>query len=124
MSPEYKNEYQKFADSAVLTRAKEEGFGRLRLGVFWGVLGSLGILATRAIGIKPPDMPKWMAMAIVATAPLAIVMLLINYIRLPNEHKASPQAIMIALITLVGAAATITLAKFFDLFTVISPAIP
>ena len=121
MSPEYKNEYQKFADSAVFARAKEEGFGRLRLGVFWGVLGTLGIIATRAMGFKPPDMPRWMALAIVATAPLAIVMLIINFIRLPNEHKASAQAIMIALITVVGAAATITLAKVFDLFTVISP---
>lgn len=121
MSPEYKNEYQKFADSAVLARAKEEGFGRLRLGVFWGVLGSLGILATRALGIKPPDMPKWMAMAIVATAPLAVVMLIINFIRLPNEHKGSSQAIMISIITLAGAAATITLSKYFEIFSVISP---
>jgi len=118
---DYKNEYQKFADNAVRTREMEEGFGRLRLGVFWGVLGPLGIMATRAMGFKPPDMPKWMAMAIVATAPVAIVMLIINYIRLPNEHKASAQAIMISLITVGGAAATITLAKLFDLFTVISP---
>ena len=118
---DHKNEYQKFADSAVRTLEMEEGFGRLRLGIFWGVLGSLGIMATRAIGIKPPDMPKWMAMAIVATAPLAVVMLIINFIRLPNEHKASAQAIMIAMITLAGAAATITLAKLFDLFSVISP---
>jgi hypothetical protein len=118
---EYKHEYQKFADSAVRAREMEEGFGRLRLGVFWGAIGPLAIMATRAIGYKPPDMPRWMAMAIVATAPLAIVMLIINFVRLPNEHKGSAQAIMISLLTLVGAAATITLAKLCDLFTVISP---
>jgi hypothetical protein len=118
---DHKHEYQKFADSAVRAREMEEGFGRLRLGIFWGILGPLAIMATRAIGFKPPDMPKWMAMAIVATAPIAVVMLILNFIRLPNEHKASAQAIMISLITLVGAAATITLAKLFDLFTVISP---
>ena len=118
---EYKNEYQKFADSAVRTREMEEGFGRLRLGVFWGVLGPLSIMATRAMGFKPPEMPRWMAIAMVVTAPLAIVMLIINFIRLPNEHKGSAQAIMISLITLAGAAATITLAKLFDLFAIISP---
>ena len=118
---EYKNDYQKFADSAVRAREMEEGFGRLRLGVFWAVAGPLGIMLTRALGFKPPDMPKWMAIAIVATAPLAIVLLVINFVRLANVHKGSAQAILISIITLVGAAATITLAKLFDLFTVISP---
>ncbi len=121
MSPEYKHEYQKFADSAVMARAREEGFGRLRLGVFWGVVGPLAIMLTRALDFKPPNMPKWMALAIVATAPLAIVMLIINYIRLPNESKGSSQAIMIGFITIAGAAATITLSKLFDIFSVISP---
>jgi hypothetical protein len=115
----YKNEYQKFADSAVNARLKEEGFGRLRLGVFWGVIGPVGIILTRILELKPP--PKWMAMALVATAPLAVVLLIINFIRLPNEYKGSAQAILIGLVTLIGAAATVTLSKLFDIFTVISP---
>ena len=116
---QYKNEYQKFADSAVMARAREEGFGRLRLGVFWGVVGPLAIMLTRALDFKEP--PKWMAMAIVATAPLAVVLLIINFIRLPSDMKGSPTALLISVFTLAGAAATITLAKLFGLFAIISP---
>lgn len=115
---EYKNEYQKFADSAVRERAREEGFGRLRLGVFWGVVGSLAIFLLHMLNYTPP---RWMAMAIVGTAPLAVVLLIINFIRLPNDHKASAQALLVAFITLAGAGATFALAHVFDLFKIISP---
>ena len=115
---EYKNEYQKFADSAVRERAKEEGLGRLRLGIFWGVAGPLAVFLLHMIKFTPP---RWMAMAIVGTAPLAIVLLIINFIRLPNEVKGTAQALLIAFITVIGAAATITLATMFDLFKIITP---
>lgn len=116
---DYKNEYQKFADSAVRAREKDEGFGRLRLGVFWGVVGSLAIFLLHMLKMLPPS--KWVAIAIVGTAPLAVVLLIVNFIRLPNEHKASPQAILIGLVTLIGAGATIAMARAFDLFKAISP---
>ena len=116
---EYKHEYQKFADSAMRGRERDEGFGRLRLGVFWGVVGPLAIILTRVLDFKDP--PRWMAMAIVATAPLAIVLLIINFIRLPNDCKGSSQAILISLVTLAGAAATITFSKMYGLLTIISP---
>jgi hypothetical protein len=115
---EYKNEYQKFADSAVRGREREEGFGRLRLGVFWAAAGSLAIFVLHLLNYTPP---KWVAMAIVGTAPLAVILLIVNYIRLPNDCKASAQAMLIALITLVGAGATIALAGYFQLFKAISP---
>src|SRR5262245_8446612 len=113
-----KNEYQKFVDSAMMARAREEGFGRLRLGVFWGVIGPLLMFGLHMTKIEAP---RWLAMAIVATAPLAVVLLIINYIRLPNEHKGSAQALMISLITLLGAAGTFVLAGHFGLFKIISP---
>jgi predicted cobalt transporter CbtA len=116
---DYKNEYQKFADDAVRSREKEEGFGRLRLGVFWGVAGSLAVFLTHMLKLEP--LPRWVAIAIVATAPLAVIVLIVNFIRLPNVHKASPQAIMIGFLTLVGAGATIALANYFELFKIISP---
>jgi hypothetical protein len=119
---DYKNEYQKFADSAVRERAREEGLGRLRLGVFWGVVGSLAILGTHFTGFEP--VPRWAAMAIVASAPLAILLLVINFIRLPNDVKASSTALLISFVTLIGAGATIALANHFELFKIISPAAP
>jgi hypothetical protein len=115
---EYKNEYQKFADSAVKSREREEGIGRLRLGIFWGVVGSLAIFGSHLASFTPP---RWMAMAIVGTAPLAVLLLIINFIRLPNEVKASGQALMISFITLIGAGATIALANYFQIFKIITP---
>jgi len=116
---EYKNEYQKFADSAVRGRAEEEGYGRLRLGVFWGAVGPLAIFLTHMLHFEP--LPRWAAMAIVAAAPLAVILTIVNYIRLPNECKAQSKAIMIAFITILGAGANIALANYFELFKIISP---
>lgn len=115
---DYKNEYQKFADKAVTDRAREEGFGRLRLGIFWAAVGGLAIFVLNLLGQMPP--PRWLAMLIVGTAPLSVVLLIVNYIRLPNDHKASPQAILIGLVTLVGAGGTIALATYYQLFKTIS----
>ena len=115
---DHKNEYQKYADDAVRGRAKEEGFGRLRFCLFWAAAGPLAIIALHFLKIEPQ---KWMAMAIVGTAPLAIVLLIVNYVRLPNEHKAAPSAMLIALGTLVGAGATFAMAKMSGLTNLISP---
>ncbi|MBI3854961.1 MAG: hypothetical protein HY293_04640 [Planctomycetes bacterium] len=116
---EYKNEYQKFADSAVRARAEEEGFGRLRLGVFLGVVGPLAIFLLKMLDMLPPH--RYLAMAIVASAPLAVILLIVNFIRLPNEFKASAKALLIGFMTLMGAGATIALARYFELFKTISP---
>jgi predicted cobalt transporter CbtA len=116
---DYKNEYQKFADDAVRSREKEEGFGRLRIGIFWGVAGALAVFLTHMLKLHP--LPRWAAIAIVGTAPLAVIMLIVNFIRLPNVHKSSPQAIMIGFLTLLAAGATIALSNYFELFKVISP---
>jgi len=118
MSNQKNNEYHKFVDSAVMNRAQEEGFGRLRVGLFLGWLGALAIFGTHMAAF---EMPRWMAMGAVGAAPLAILLLIINYIRLPNEVKASAQALMVCLLTLVGAGATIFLAAHFQVFKTINP---
>ena len=116
MKNEYQNEYQKFADDAVRTREREEGFGRLRMGVFWGIAGSLASFLIHMLAYTPP---KWMAMAIVGTAPLAVVVLIVNYIRLPNDQKLTSTALLIGFITLLGAAATILLARYYGITAVL-----
>src|SRR4030095_16918521 len=113
-----KNEYNKFVDSAVMARPREAGFGRLRLAAFWAVAGPLAMFGMHMAKF---EMPRFLAIALVATAPLAIVLLIINYIRLPNEHKASPPAMMICLITILGAGANIALATHFGIFKTIPP---
>jgi len=114
---DYKNEYQKYADDAVRGREKEEAFGRLRFCLFLGLAGPILIFLLRITKIEPQ---KWMIMGIAAAAPLAIILLIVNFIRIPNTYKASPQALLIALVTLVGAAANIVLLKALDLYPLIS----
>ena len=50
----------------------------------------------------------------------AVILLIINFIRLPNQDKASAQALLISLVSLVGAAANIALLKALDLFPILS----
>jgi hypothetical protein len=108
---DYKNEYQKYADDAVRSREREEGFGRLRFSLFWGAAGPLAFFALHLLKFEPQ---KWMVLAIMGTAPLAVLLLVVNFIRLPNESKASASALLISLMTLVGAGATLALAKILD----------
>jgi hypothetical protein len=115
---DYKNEYQKYADNAVRSREKEEGMGRLRFCLFLAAAGPLAIIALHLLKIEPQ---KWMAMIIIGLGPLAVVMLIVNYIRLPNDSKASAPALLIGLMTLVGAGATLAMAKMSDLTKLISP---
>jgi hypothetical protein len=114
---DYKNEYQKYADDAVRGREKEEAFGRLRFSLFIALAGPIAIFLLRITKVEPQ---KWMIMGIAAAAPLAVVLLIINFIRIPNIHKASPQALLISLVTLIGAGANIALLKALDLFQIIS----
>lgn len=113
---DYKNEYQKYADDAVRSREREEGFGRLRFNLFIAVAGPLACFALHLLKFEPQ---KWMVMGILGTAPLAVVMLIVNFIRLPNDSKASAPALLISLMTLVAAAATFPVAKLLDLTKVL-----
>jgi hypothetical protein len=114
---DYKNEYQKYADDAVRSREREEGFGRLRFNLFLGVAGPLAIILLHLTKFEPQ---KWMAIGIVGTAPLAIILLIVNFIRLPNESKASAPALLMSLMTLIGAGACLAMAKISGLTNLLS----
>jgi hypothetical protein len=110
---DYKHEYQKYADDAVRSRDREEGFGRLRFNLFLGVAGPLACFLVHLTEFNPPDM---MAKGILALSPLAVILLIINFIRLPNASKASASALLISLGTLAGAAANLALAKMWGIW--------
>lgn len=109
---DYKNEYQKYADDAVRSREREEGLGRLRFCLFLAAAGPLAIVLLHLTKFEPQ---RWMAMGIVGSAPLAILMLIINYIRVPNDIKASPTTLILAMLTLLGAGAGLAMAKISNL---------
>jgi hypothetical protein len=116
---DYKNEYQKFADSAVRGREKDDAMGRLRLSVFLGVAGGLACFLLKALDMIPPH--KYIAYAIIGSAPLAVVLLIVNFIRTPNEYKASAPVLLMGLVTLVGAGATIALANILGVTKAFGP---
>jgi len=105
----YVYEAHKYADEASLERKREEGFGRLRLALFWGFLGTIAITVVKATHYTPP---RWLAWAILGTAPIAIVVFSINYIRLPIDCKVKPSALVMGFITLTFAVATTALMAY------------
>ncbi len=109
---DYKHEYQKYADKAMKERAQDEGMGRLRTSVFLAAIGPLAIFLTHVLHFTLEQ--RWMGLAIVGTAPLAVVLLVVNYIRLPNEAKLTPPALMVLFLTLIGAGANIALANIME----------
>lgn len=110
---DYKHEYQKYADDAVRSRNREEGFGRLRFSLFLGVAGPLACFLVHLTEFNPPD---WMSKGILALSGLAVITLIINYIRLPNSSKASASALLISLATLVAAGANLAVAKMWGIW--------
>jgi hypothetical protein len=107
-----RHEYHKFADSAVRAREDEEGMGRLRMALFWAVIGPLACTAIRILKLEPPRAAVW---GILATIPLSVLLLLLNYIRLPGRLKFSGSALTIVFGTLACAGATFALYNVFSL---------
>ena len=112
MNDDKRHEAHKFADSAVRSREDEEGFGRLRMAVFFGALGPLACGAIKFMSLTPPKQAVW---GILATIPASLLLLIMNYIRLPNRLKASGQALTMAFTTLAAAGATFVLYHLFSL---------
>jgi hypothetical protein len=110
---DYKNEYQKYADDAVRTREREEGLGRLRTSLFLGIAGALACFLVHLLNF---ELQHWMSIGIVCLAPAAVLLLIVNFIRLPNEAKASAPALLISLMTLLAAGATLALSKLWGIW--------
>ena len=109
---DYKHEYQKYADKAVKDREREEGLARIRTSVFLAVVGPLANFLAHVLHFNIEQ--RWMALGIIGTAPLAVFLMIVNYIRLPNEAKASAPAIMCLFLTLIGAGANFALANILE----------
>ncbi len=106
------NEYLKFKDEAVRSREREEAISRLRMAAFLAFLGPLTIGLQRAFAF---ELQKWMVYGILGSAPLAIVVLIVNFIRVPTDSKTSPPVLMVGFLTLIGVVATFVLATYFHL---------
>ena len=105
----YVYEAHKYADEACQDREREEAFGRLRLALFWGFLGTMAITVVTSTHYTPP---RWLALAILGTAPVAVVVFIINYLRLPTDCKVKSSTLIMGFITLTFAVATTALMAY------------
>lgn len=103
-------EFQRHADDAVRIREVEEGRGRLRTAMFVALLGPLAIGAIVFFKVQLAD---WMRWGIYGTTPLAAILLIAGYFRMPGSAKFSGKTIILALITLAAAASTLPLVRQF-----------
>jgi len=116
MSPvsddKFKNEYHKFADQQVHNREDNDAIGRLRLALFVAALGPGASILLHTIGYDPARVIR---IGILATMPIAIVLLIMNFIRLPGRVKGSKATITIIIMTVVAVCATFPVARHFSL---------
>jgi hypothetical protein len=107
-----RHEAHKFADDALRSREDEEGYGRLRMALFWAAVGPLGCGAIKVLDLAPP---RYVVHGLLATIPLSILVLIINYLRLPNRIKTTGQALSMVFMTLLAAGATFVMYSAFSL---------
>ncbi len=105
-------DYHKYADDQVRIREHEDAIGRLRVGLFLAVLGPVVLGLSK---IMEFDLPKIVRLAVLATAPLGILVMIIRYMQVPSAHKAAKATLSIVILTVAAAIATFILAKKFSL---------
>lgn len=105
-------EYEKFKDEAVRDRELVAAMGRLHLAQAVAFLGPLAIIVMKVLDYTPP---KNLMYAVLATAPLGIVILAINYFRLPPDAMGSKPALTVLILTIIAGAATLVLSHRFSM---------
>ena len=105
-------DYRKYADSEVRRRALETGLSRLWTAAFVAALGPLGTGVIHLLSLTPGPWARW---GILASAPLGVLLAIVNYARLPEVARARGRANRILLLTFVLAGATLLLAVQFSL---------
>lgn len=113
MSEPRNPDYKKYADDQVRTRELEDAIGRLRLALFVAVLGPIVLVLSKFLSF---GLPRILKIGVLATVPLALLLLVIRFIQVPTEHKASKSALGILVMTVAAAIATFILAKQFSMF--------
>lgn len=111
-SDRFRKDYHKFADDQVHNREDDSAIGRLRVALFLAALGPGAAILFHTIKYDPDRFIKF---GMLATIPLAIVLLIVNFIRLPNRVKGRPATITIVLMTIAAVVATFPVARLFSL---------
>ena len=106
----FKADYHKFADRQTDDRTEGDAMARLRLSLFVAALGPGSIILAHTLKYQAsPFIQKF----ILGTIPVSLILLVVNFIRLPNKTKGTAPALTITLMTLAAAAATYPLFKTY-----------
>jgi len=108
----FKHDYHKYADQQVHERHKDEALGRLRMAFFISALGPGASIVMHTIAYEPSNLIRY---AVQGTALVGVLLLIVNFVRLPGQAKSSPVALSIMVFTLLAAAATYPVARIFSL---------
>jgi hypothetical protein len=108
-----KDYQERYAERARDDHAREDAFSRLNSAPFVALLGPLAIAVVWALSF---ELPKGAKLGIVATAPAALLLLVLNALRLPVTALFSRRTLGVAATTIALAAATAFLGRKLGYF--------
>ena len=103
----------KFRDDAVVYREREAAIAALSFSTFITSIGPLGVVLMKAVNAIPVG--AFMGTFLYATAPLGLLLTVINYLRTPKDFRGSKLVLRKLLFALLFAVATFALAGYWGL---------
>jgi len=106
-------EFEKFKDEAVIFREREAAVASVSFSTFVSAIGPMGI-GLLAITKSLPTVPI-VAWIILASSPLGLFLLLVNWLRTPKDFRGAKPILRAILLSVVAAASTWVLVGMFPL---------
>ena len=103
----------KFRDDAVIYREREAALAALHFSTFIASIGPLGVVLMKVVNAIPVG--AFMGTLLYATAPIGLVLTVINYFRAPKDFRGSKLVLRTVLFAVVLAVATFVLAGYWGL---------
>lgn len=106
-------EQEKFKDDAMIWREREAAVSSLNLSSFVAAVGPLAIILLKAVNQLPVGATT--ATVIYATAPVGLILTLINWARTPKDYRGAKPVTRAVLIAVAAAVGTFVLAGYWGL---------
>jgi hypothetical protein len=108
-----KLEQEKFRDEAVIYREREAAVASLNMSTFLTAIGPLAIFLLKIVNKLPVG--SFMGYLILASAPIGLILTMVNYFRTPKDFRGSKLIVRAMAIAVAAAAATFVLAGYWGL---------
>ncbi len=112
-------EQLKFRDDAIVYREREAALAALSFSTFITSIGPLGVTLMKVVNAIPVG--AFMGTLLYATAPLGLLLTVINYFRTPSDFRGSKLVLRSVLIAVAAAVATFILAGYWGLTKKVGP---